>query len=105
VELLQAVSHAVESAQRPGTLKKDHQLWRLLVEYTTEVGTEAVRKDDAAHAPRETFLAAAFIVWFTARLNSTIPGRSLQRGHVHGPLLRGQALPRAHGKRFDSLGR
>jgi hypothetical protein len=63
--LIQAVSHAVETAIKPGTLKKDQQAWRHWLAFTAEMGTAAVRNDDLAHAPRETFLVAAFMVWLT----------------------------------------
>jgi hypothetical protein len=102
--LLQAVSHAVESAVKPGTLKKDQQAWRHWVSFTAEMGTAAVRNDDPTHAPRETFLVAAFIVWLSQRLKSSIPGRTFCKGATYLGLC--YAVKRnhvRHGKRFDCL--
>jgi hypothetical protein len=68
------------------------------------MGTAAVRNDDPAHAPRETFLVAAFLVWLTRRLKSTIPGRTFCKASSYMALCYGvkRSLLR-HGKRFDCL--
>jgi len=102
--LIQAVSHAVESSIKPGTLKKDQQAWRHWLAFTAEMGTAAVRNDDPARAPRETFLVAAFIVWLTTRLKSSTPGRTFCKAKTYLGLC--YAVKRnhvRHGKRFDCL--
>jgi hypothetical protein len=102
--LIQAVSHAVESAIKPGTLKKDQLAWRHWVAFTAEMGTAAVRNDDPSHAPRETFLVAAFLVWLTRRLKSTIRGRTFCKASSYMALCYGvKRCHVRHGKRFDCL--
>ena len=104
ISLLQGVAHAVDSAVRPGTLKKDKQAWRLWLAFTADVGTAPVRDDDPSHFARETFLVAAFIIWLTSRLKSTIPGRLLCKAATYLGLC--YAVKRNHvrlGKRFECL--
>jgi hypothetical protein len=74
---VQAVGHAVTVQVPKGTKKKDVDAWKHWHFFTTELmGTAPLRRDTVKFGQRDHFLVGALILYLTAVLKSTIPGRA-----------------------------
>ena len=96
-----AVGEALVQSVPKLTAKKDRTGWAYWEEFTKMWGTPALRTEARDHRERETFLAAAFIVWLSgvvpARSGRGLPKPKSLLAHLHAV----GRVHRLHGVVFD----
>ena len=96
-----AVGEALVQSVPKLTAKKDRTGWAYWEEFTTMWGTPALRTETRDHRERETFLAAAFVVWLSgvvpARGGRGLPKPKSLLAHLHAV----GRVHRLHGLVFD----